>query len=161
MLKDSGVPFISLRNGFYAATPTYYLGSVPTTATIAVPKDGPVAWTTQADLAEAAALILTDHGRFDGPTPPLTTAQALTFDDVAATLTDLTRQEVTREVVQDQDFVSTLVSGGMPTPAAEFSLSMFLAARDGNFATVDPTLEQLLGRAPTTLREVLSATSRH
>jgi NAD(P)H dehydrogenase (quinone) len=161
MLKDSGVAFTSLRNGFYAVTPTYYLGSVPKTATIAVRKDGPVAWTTQADLAEAAALILANEGRFDGPTPPLTAAQALTFDDVAAILTDLTGQEVTRDIVQDEDFVSTLVSGGMPEPAAKFSLSMFLAARDGEFATADPTLEQLLGRARITLKEVLAAASKH
>jgi len=161
MLDDCGVPFTSLRNGFYAVTPTHYLGSMPKTATIAVPKDGPVAWTTQADLAEAAALILAGEERFDGPTPPLTAAQALTFDDVAATLTDLTGQEITREIVQDEDFVSTLVSGGMPEPAAKLMLGMFLAARDGDFATVDPTLEQLLGRAPTTLREVLATTIRH
>jgi NAD(P)H dehydrogenase (quinone) len=45
----------------------------------------------------------------------------------------------------------------MPESAARFSLSMFAAARAGDFATVDPTLEQLLGRAPVTLREVLAA----
>lgn len=161
LLEDSGVAFTSLRNGFYAITPTYYLSSVPDTATIAVPQDGPVAWTTQADLAEAAALILADKGRFDGPTPPLTAAQALTFNDVAAILTDLTGKEVTRQIVKDDDFVSTMVSRGMPEPAAKFSLGMFLAARDGDFATVDPALEQLLGRTPTTLTEVLATTSKH
>ena len=108
-----------------------------------------------------AERILADEGRFDGPTPPLSAGQALTFDDVAAILTDLTGREVTREIIQDEDFVSAQVSGGMPQPAAKFSLGMFLAARDGDFATVDPTLEQLLGRASTTLREVLSVASRH
>ncbi|MGI8712443.1 MAG: NAD(P)H-binding protein [Solirubrobacteraceae bacterium] len=161
MLEDSGVPFTSLRNGFYAITPTFYLGSVPDTASIAVPQDGPVAWTTQADLAEAAALILAEEGRFDGPTPPLTAGNALTFDDVAAVLTDLTGREVRRQTVQDEAFVSAQVSGGMPEPAARFMLGMFLAARNGDFATVDPTLEQLLGRPPNTLKEVLDKTSRH
>ena len=39
---------------------------------IVAPADGPVSWTTPSDLAEAAAIILADPGRFDGPTPPLT-----------------------------------------------------------------------------------------
>lgn len=121
-----------------------------------MPRDGPVAWTTQADLAEAAAIILAEDGRFDGPTPPLTAGQALTFDDVAATLTDLTGREVTRQIVNDAEFISAQVFGGMPEPAATFLLGMFLAARAGDFATVDPALEQLLGRRPTTLREVLA-----
>lgn len=125
MLEESGVPFTSLCNGFYVGTPTYYLSSVPRTATIAVPKDGPVAWTTQADLADAAACTLADEGRFDGPTPLLTAGQALTFDDVAATLTDLTGRPVTREVAEDEEFVSAMVSGGMPEPAARlFALGM-------------------------------------
>ncbi len=34
---------------------------------------------------------------------------------------------------------------------------MFIAMRAGSFAAVDPTLEELLGRSPTTLREVLAA----
>lgn len=158
MLKGSGVPFTSLRNGFYAITPTFYLGTVPETTTIAVPQDGPVAWTTQADLAEAAALILADEGRFDGPTPPLTAGHALTFNDVAAILTDLTGREVTRQIVHDEEFVSAQVAGGMLEPVAKFMLGMFLAARNGDFATVNPTLEQLLGRPPTTLKEVLAET---
>jgi len=34
---------------------------------------------------------------------------------------------------------------------------MFAAMRVGNFSAVDPTLEQLLGRSPTTMRKVLVA----
>ncbi|MDQ2894252.1 MAG: NAD(P)H-binding protein [Actinomycetota bacterium] len=161
MLEDSGIPFTSLRNGFYAVTPSYYLGSMPDTAAIAVPRDGPVAWTTQADLAEAAALILAEEGRFDGPSPALTAGEALTFDDVAAILADLTGREVKCQTIQDEDFVSAQVSEGMPEPAARFMLGMFLAARSGDFATVNPTLEHLLGRPPTTLKEVLAKTVRH
>jgi len=44
--------------------------------------DGKVSWTTHADLAEAAAIILAD-GRFDGPTPALTGSQALDLSDLA------------------------------------------------------------------------------
>ena len=36
------------------------------------------------------------------------------------------------------------------------ALGLYIAARNGEFATVDPMLEQLLGRAPVTLRALLA-----
>ena len=158
MLHECGVPFTSLRNGFYATTPASFADTAVKTGSLVLPADGPVSWTTQADLAEAAAIALTEEGRLDGLTPPLTAAQALTFDDVAAILSEITRRQITRSVVGDEEFKATLVANGVPEGQAGFSLTMFAAMRAGNFAAVDPTLGQLLGRAPTTLREVLAAT---
>jgi uncharacterized protein YbjT (DUF2867 family) len=54
----------------------------------------PTSWTTHADLAEAAAIILADQGRFDGPTPPLTAPDALDLTDIAGILTDLTGRTI-------------------------------------------------------------------
>jgi NAD(P)H dehydrogenase (quinone) len=45
---------------------------------------------------------------------------------------------------------------GLPQPVADMLLGMFAASRAGEFAAVDPTLEQLLGRPPLTVREVLA-----
>ena len=75
-LAETGTPFTSLRNGFYATTVPFILGQALTTGEIVAPADGPVSWTTHSDLAEAAAVILADPGRFDGPTPPLTAPDA-------------------------------------------------------------------------------------
>ena len=52
-----------------------------------------------------------------------------------------------------------MVGGEAVAPAeqADMLIGMFRAARAGEFAAVDPTLEQLLGRRPTALREVLRA----
>lgn len=68
-LRACGVPFTSLRNGFYAASAAHFLGHAVESGRIALPADGPVSWTAHADLAEAAAAILADEGRIDGPTP--------------------------------------------------------------------------------------------
>jgi uncharacterized protein YbjT (DUF2867 family) len=158
ILRDCGVAFTSLRNGFYADTRTYFLGSALQTGSIAVPAHGPVSWTTRADLAEAAAIALTADGRLDGLTPPLTAAQALTFDDIAAILSEITHRDITRTVVSDQAFKTALMSRGVPEGQADLSLEVFAAMRAGAFAAVDPTLARLLGRNPMTLREVLTAT---
>ena len=57
-LAGAGVAWVSLRNGFYAATVPRLLGRALETGELVAPADGPVSWTTHADLAEAAARLL-------------------------------------------------------------------------------------------------------
>jgi NAD(P)H dehydrogenase (quinone) len=149
-------PFTALRNGFYAGTVPLLLGAALETGELAAPADGPVSWTAHADLAEAAAIILAEEGRFDGPTPPLTAPVALDLGDVAALLTDLTGRPVRRVVVPDEAWVATLTGHGVPAAQAELLLGMFRAARRGEFAATGPELEDLLGRPATPLRAVLA-----
>ncbi|MEU9896401.1 SDR family oxidoreductase [Streptomyces phaeochromogenes] len=154
-LRASGVPFTSLRNGFYAASAVQFLGHAMRSGEVALPADGPVSWTAHADLADAAAVILADEGRFDGPTPPLTAARALTFDDIARIATDITSRTITRNTTPDDRFRQQLVGRGVPAEAADQLLGIFAASRAGEFAAVDPTLATLLGREPITLSAVL------
>ena len=65
-LVATGVPFTSLRNGFYTSTIGYYLGAALATGRFAVPADGPFSWTAHDDLAEVAAVALADDGVLDG-----------------------------------------------------------------------------------------------
>ncbi|GAB1819675.1 SDR family oxidoreductase [Herbidospora sp. RD11066] len=151
-LRASGVPFTSLRNGFYTASTVQFLNPVLAGGgEIALPADGPVSWTTHDDLAEAAAVILAEEGRFDGPTPPLTATQALTLDDAAKLATQATGRTITRAVAPDDLFRERLVGRGVPAEAADHLLGIFAASRAGEFAAVDPTLTTLLGREPTGL----------
>ncbi|WP_086853674.1 NmrA family NAD(P)-binding protein [Amycolatopsis kentuckyensis] len=151
-----GAPFTALRNGFYAATVPLLLGAALETGELAAPADGPVSWTAHADLAEAAAIILAEEGRFDGPTPPLTAPVASDLEEVAALLTDLTGRPVRRVVVSDDAWAAGLVGHGVPAERAELLLGMFRAARRGEFAAAGPELEALLGRPATPLRAVLA-----
>jgi uncharacterized protein YbjT (DUF2867 family) len=155
MLRACGVPFTSLRNGYYAASALHFFGDAAGTGRLALPADGPVAWTAHADLAEAAAVVLADEGRFDGPTPPLTGGQTLTFADIAALASDMTGRTVTRTVVPEEDFREHLQTQGVPALLADRLLGIFAASREGEFAAVDPTLATLIGREPLTLADVL------
>ncbi|MFF4750820.1 NmrA family NAD(P)-binding protein [Streptomyces sp. NPDC002514] len=154
-LRACGVPFTSLRNGFYAGSALHFLAPALTSGKIALPADGPVSWTAHADLAEAAAAVLADEGRFEGPTPPLTGAQALDFDDIARLATEVTGRTFTRTTTSDDRYLTELTGQGVPAETAERLLGIFAAARAGEFATVDPTLAGLLGRAPRSLDEAL------
>jgi uncharacterized protein YbjT (DUF2867 family) len=119
-----------------------------------------VSWTTHADLAEAAAIILADEGRFDGPTPPLTAPDALDLTDIAGILTDLTGRTIRRVVADDDEWTAAMIGHGVPADQANMLLGMFHASRRDEFATTGSTLEDLLGRAATPVRSVLEGVAR-
>jgi NAD(P)H dehydrogenase (quinone) len=154
-LAETGTPFTSLRNGFYATTVPFILGQALTTGEIVAPADGPVSWTTHPDLAEAAAIILADPGRFDGPTPPLTASDAFDLDDVADILTKLTGRTIRRTVADDDEWAAGLAAHGAPEALATMLLGMFRAARRGEFSATSPALGDLLGRPATPLSTFL------
>jgi NAD(P)H dehydrogenase (quinone) len=154
-LAQAGTPFTSLRNGFYATTIPFLLGQALTTGEILAPADGPVSWTTPPDLAEAAAIILADPGRFDGPTPPLTAPEVFDLQGVADILTKLTGRTIRRTVVGDDEWATGLAAHGAPEALTTMMLGMFRAARRGEFSATDPTLGDLLGRPVTPLSSFL------
>ncbi|QFY13060.1 NAD(P)H-binding protein [Nonomuraea phyllanthi] len=154
-LRACGVPYTSLRNGFYAASAVRFLDQATGSGRLALPADGPVSWTSHDDLAEAAAAVLADEGRFDGPTPPLTAAEALDFDDIARIAGDVTGRPISRTTAPDDRFRRQMEEHGVPAGYAGHLLDIFVAARAGEFATVDPTLATLLGHEPTPLSAVL------
>lgn len=146
--------FTALRNGFYASSLAFMVGDAVRTGTLAAPEDGPVSWTAHADLAEAAAVALIDD-ELDGVTPPLTGPEAITLEQVARQLSDLSGRPVSRVVLDDEDWVDRAVEAGQPEAVARFTLGMYVAARRGEFDVVDPTLPRLLARPPIPARAFL------
>lgn len=154
MLRECGVAWTALRNGFYAESAPDYVGDVLKSGVLEAPRDGKVAWTAHEDLAEAAARILVDEGRFDGPTPPLTAGTALDFGDIAELLEGLYLRNIERRTIEDLDLEARLAAVGTPSPVIAIMLGFYRAARAGEFSATDPTLEMLIGRQPLGLREI-------
>lgn len=160
MLEDSGLRWTSLRHGYYANS-AYMLNRVGfECGKLRGPKDGKVAWTTHEDLAEADALLLAGKVQFDGPTPPLTGNEALDLADLAALAAEILGRPVSREVVTEEAAASALRLVGLPEPTIEILLSYYRAAEAGEFAAVDPTLGQLLGRPTSSMRDFLAGKLR-
>jgi len=155
LLADSGVPWTSLRNGFYAHSLGFMLGPWRETGVITVPADGPVSWTAREDAAEAATTILVSDGSYDGPVT-LTASAAPTFADLAAIASELTWRPVTLVVVDAEEWVAARVAAGQPHGAVMFLLGMFQAAHGGYFAGTDPLLGTLLRREPRTVGDFLA-----
>ncbi|RQX05847.1 NmrA family NAD(P)-binding protein [Micromonospora inaquosa] len=154
-LAGLGVPFTALRNGFYASTLSLSIGAALETGQLVAPADGPVSWTAHADLAEAAAIAMVEEGVLDGVTAPLTASEMLDLEAVAAILSDITGRAVERVVVDDDEWRASAIARGMPAAAADFTLGLYRAAREKEFAVTDPTLGTLLGHRPTSARSVL------
>lgn len=160
LLRDSGVAFTSLRNGFYASHAVGVMMNAISNGELVTPADGKFSWVGHADLAQAAAEVLLLAKPIEGATKPLTGAQSLDFTDLAATAGELSGKEIRRVTVSDDEYVALMVKRGVPEGGARFALGMFEASRRGEFAAIDPLLEQLLGRAPTPVRELLAARLR-
>ncbi|XXX76354.1 NAD(P)H-binding protein [Sorangium sp. So ce134] len=156
LLQKSGVAFTSLRNGFYAASGFMLLERALTTGRLVAPEDGPVSWTDHGDLADAAAIALTDEARLEGLTPPLTASAALDLAEIAAIASELIGRSIARVTVSDHAFREDMVSHGVPEQRADMLLGLFAASRKREFAAVDSTLERLLGRAPMSMRDYLA-----
>ena len=159
ILAESGVPWTSLRNGFYAHSLAFFLGDWRATGIVEVPADGPVSWTAREDAAEGAARILLSDGAHDGPVT-LTAAAALTFEEVTALAADVVGRPVEFRVLGDEEWLARRVAGGAPEPQARFLLGMHRAAAAGFFAGTDPTLARLLDRDPRTVRDLLADDAR-
>jgi NAD(P)H dehydrogenase (quinone) len=160
LLADSGVPWTSLRNGFYLHSLAWLLGPWRTTGVISVPGEGPVSWTARADAAEAAALIIAANGAYDGPVT-LTASAAPTFGDIAEIAAEVSGRAVSLEVVEPDVWIAEQIDAGQPEFAARFTVGMYLAAQGGFFAGTDSLLRELLRREPRSVREELEAPSGH
>ncbi|MFB5684858.1 SDR family oxidoreductase [Paenibacillus terreus] len=156
MLQSSGMAFTSVRNGFYAASAIMWMGDALQTGELIAPEDGPVAWTTHSDLAEAMAVILTEQ-RYDGITPSLTASEAIDMDRIASIASRVLDRPIRRIVVSDDEYRNHLVSRGLPEAMVSMLTGMFQASRQGDFAQTDPALENLIGRTPVSFTDFLKA----
>jgi uncharacterized protein YbjT (DUF2867 family) len=156
LLGESGVPWTSLRNGFYAHSLNWLLGPWRETGRITIPADGPVSWTAREDAAEAAAIILASDGAYDGPTT-ITAEDAPTFESIAVIASEISGREIGLEVIGEDAWIAVQVAAGQQEFIARLMASMYQAAHDGFFAGIDPLLGELLGRESRTVRDLLSS----
>jgi len=154
-LAESGLPWTSLRNGFYMHSLQWLLGPWRETGVIAVPADGPVSWTSRSEAAEAATAIILSDGAHDGPVT-ITAGSAPTFADIAGIASHVTGRAIRSELLDPADWTRGQVAAGNPEFMARFLLGMYQAAAGGFFAGTDPLLHTLIGHEPQTVQDYLA-----
>ncbi|KAB6714569.1 NAD(P)H-binding protein [Roseobacter sp. TSBP12] len=160
MLATSGMSWTALRHGFYAASAVMMNAKGLKAGRFAAPQDGKVAWTTHDDLAAVDAALLAGQEVIDGPTPPLTGAEALDLAELAERAGQIMGRPVERVLISEDVLQANARASGVPEGSIAVMLGYYRAARAGEFSTVDPTLSRILGRAPQTMSAVLQASLR-
>jgi NAD(P)H dehydrogenase (quinone) len=159
-LRASGAGWTMLRNSIYADLQVNAMQVALATGThVANSGGGRTSYVARADCARAAAAVLASDGH-DGCEYDITGPEALSAQDVAALFSELGRKTVEAVLVDDGAYAQGLVDhAGLPEPVAKVYATFGTGARLGYSAPVSTTFEELTGRAPQTLRDVLEGAS--
>src|SRR5687768_1883189 len=158
-LRESGLAWSALRHAFYAE---YQVPAgaqaIATGQLVHNSGDGKTAYVSREDCAAAAAAVLTTEGEgHEDKAYDITGPQALSQDDVAALLSEVSGRPVEAVAVDDEAFIEGLSAAGVPEPAAREIASYGRAIREGYIDQISDAVENLTGRPPRSLREVFEA----
>lgn len=147
-LESSPLAWTMLRPGFFAQNlATAYAADIRGDDRIHVPAgDGEVAFVDARDLGEVAAIVLADPTPHVGRGYTLTGPRAVTFAEVAASLSGVLGRPIRYEPATIVGYLRHLGRRGLPVPQRLVQTVLHVGLRRGDAADVDPTLARLLGR---------------
>jgi NAD(P)H dehydrogenase (quinone) len=156
-IRDRGLRWTALRNGLYAE---FQVGAAARAAAsgqlVHNNGDGATAYVSREDCAAAAAAVLTTDGHEDRAYD-VTGPELVTQAQFAELIADLTGRPVEAVAIDDDAAVQGLVAAGVPAVAAPAYASFGTAIREGALDGVSSAVEDLTGRSPRSLRDVLEA----
>lgn len=154
-LIDSGIPYVFLRNGWYTENYTDTLTATLEHGLFGAAGDGRISLATRADLAEAAAAVITGTGHEN--TVYELGGAAFTLAEVAAEISRVSGREVRYTDLPEQKYAEVLVGVGVPEPMAAVLADSDRGAAAGQLYVDSDDLEKLIGRPPTPLADAIRA----
>ena len=154
-IEASGVPYTILRNALYAEfeIPAFQ-GAIATGRFVTNRGEGRTTFISRADCAAAAAGAL--QADTEGSvTYDVTGTALLSAADEAALAADLGGRPVEVLQLDDDAYVAGLQEHGIPEPGARVIASFGRSIREGYLDQLSDAVEQLAGRPPRGLREVV------
>jgi len=160
MIRQSGVPFTILRNGWYLENYTENLAPALQYGSIAGGAgNGRVAAAARADYAAAAVEVLTTDGH-EGKTYELAGDTAFTMPELAAEVSNAAGKPVAYINLPPDAYRDMLVGVGLPAPVAEMLVDADLGLERGELASDRDDLRRLIGRSTTPLAAAVRAAVR-
>ncbi len=157
-LKESGIPYTVLRNGWYTEN---YTGSVQVAiAGGAFPGsagEGKVSSAARIDFAEAAVAVLTGTNH-EGKVYELAGDEAYTLTKLAAEISRQTGKNIPYRNLAESDYAALLKQFGLPELYATAIASWDTSASKGDLFDNGHQLSKLIGRPTTSLSEVVRKT---
>ncbi|MGW5386089.1 SDR family oxidoreductase [Nocardia sp. NPDC003963] len=157
-LRAAGLPTVLLRNGWYTENYTATLAdSIRRGTIVGAAGRGAIASATRADMAEAAAVVLTSPDDQAGRIYELTGATAWTLDELAAAATAASGEKVIYTDLPAAQYAEILNGAGLPDFLVELLVDADTRIAEGALAAVTPDLARLLGRPATPLTVAVAA----
>ncbi len=149
LLEGSGLDYTILRpNWFMQNFQTYWIGGILKDKTIFFPGgQARASFIDVRDIVASASVCLTS-GRFKNRALALTGPAALTHDEVAATLSDVTGIKIKYADISPEEFKKGLLAGGVSPEYADVLVYIAGALRDGHAAAVTESVAEVTGKAP-------------
>lgn len=158
ILKESGVPFVLLRNGWYLENYTDQLpGTLAQGGLAGSAGDGRVSAAARVDYAHAAAAVLAASEDQAGKVYELGGDEPFTMAELAAEISAATGRNVTYQDLPAEDYAGLLAGVGVPGAFAEILADSDLGIARGDLLVSTGDLRKLIGRPATSLAEAVRA----
>ncbi|WP_017583681.1 SDR family oxidoreductase [Nocardiopsis valliformis] len=156
ILADSGLSHTILRNGWYNENFEQVLEQAREHgALIGSAGEGRTASAARRDLAEAAAVVLTDPAPHAGAVYELSGDTAWTREELAGYVSELLGREIVYRDLSHEEHEAVLTSAGLDAGTAGFVVGLDRNTRDGELSATSGTLTKLIGRPTTPVTETL------
>jgi len=153
MLRQSGLSFVLLRNGWYTENHTATIPAALEHGTLlGCAGAGRIASAARADYAAAAAKALLLEGQA-GRVYELAGDSAYTMEDFAGEITKQTGKTVAYKDMPEEEYKAVLVSAGIPEGLAALLADSDTGASKGGLFDDSHQLSKLIGRPTTPLAE--------
>jgi len=157
-IKASGLAYTLLNNNLYADVLPMFLGDKVLETGIFFPAgNGKVPFATRDNMAAAAANILTSEGH-ENKEYAVSSDISYSFFDIADTLSELSGKQINYIDAPKDVYVETLTKAGVPEGYVSFFAGFAEAIKQNEFDLPNDTLETLIGKKPTSLKEYLQST---
>ncbi|GMA21870.1 NAD(P)H-binding protein [Arsenicicoccus piscis] len=154
LICESGLAHTFARDNFYLDFLPALAGS---DGVIRGPAgDGKVAAVARADVARCLAAVLTDPAAHQGRSYDLTGSQALTLAEAAEIITEVTGRPVRFHDETVEEAYASRADYDAPRWQQDAWVSTYTAIASGELALVTTAVQDLTGRAPLTLAQLLA-----
>ena len=155
LLKQSGLDWTFVQPTYFMQNLLWQAGNIVKDAAYYDDVGGPVAWIDARDIADVAAEALTGAGHA-GKGYGLTGPEALTGEDVAAVLSEVTGRAITCAPLSPDDAKAAMVAGGMQDEVAAAMVELASIAPKGYLAGIETTVSDVLGRPARRFRDFVA-----
>jgi NAD(P)H dehydrogenase (quinone) len=155
ILRESGVPFVLLRNGWYLENYTDQLpGTLAQGAIAGSAGEGRVSAATRADYAHAAAAVLVADGQA-GRIYELGGDEPFTMAELAEEISAAAGKHISYQDLPAQEYAGMLAGFGVPEAFADILADSDLGIARGDLLVSTGDLRKLIGRPATSLAEAV------